>query len=47
MQKIDWCEGGINLANISTKNVGQNDLNPRIKYSMLRINNGHRMQESI
>ena len=25
MHKIDWCEGGMQLANIATKNVGDND----------------------
>ena len=28
MHKIDWCEGGLQLAEIATKNVGMNDLNP-------------------
>ena len=31
MQKIDWCEGGLKLADIATKNVGENYLNPRMK----------------
>ena len=26
MQKIDWCEGGLQLADIGTKNVGDPDL---------------------
>ena len=25
MHKIDWCEGGLQLADISTKNVGETD----------------------
>ena len=31
MQNIDWCEGGLKLANIETKNFGNNYLNPIIK----------------
>ena len=37
MHKIDWCEGGLKLSNISTKNVGDNDLTPRMKYIMVII----------
>ena len=29
MQKIDWCEGGLKLADIGTKNVGGPNLTPR------------------
>ena len=32
MQKIDWCEGGLQLADIGTKNVSEPDLTPRMKY---------------
>ena len=39
MHKIGWCEGGLQLADISTKNVGENDLNPRMKYIILRLDN--------
>ena len=39
MQNIDWCEGGIQLADISTKDVGEPDLNPRMKYIMVRLDN--------
>ena len=39
MHKIDWCEGGLQLTEISTKNVGENELNPRIKYIMASIDN--------
>ena len=39
MSKIDWCEGGMQLADIATKNVGENDLNPRVKYFMVVIYN--------
>ena len=30
MHKIDWCEGGLQLAYIDTKNVIEPDLTPRI-----------------
>ena len=36
---IGWCEGVLKLEEIATKNVGENDLNPRIKYIMVRIDN--------
>ena len=39
IHNIDWCEGGLQLAEISTKNVGDNDLNPRMRYIMVRIYN--------
>ena len=39
MYKIGWCEGGLQLTEIATKNVGENDLNPRMKYIMVRIYN--------
>ena len=39
MHKIEWCEGGMQLADISTKNVGENDLNTRMKYIMVRLDN--------
>ena len=39
MHRIDWCEGGLKLAYIATKNVGENDLNPSIKYIMVMIDN--------
>ena len=37
--KIDWCEGGLQLADIGTKNVGESDLTPRMKYIMLILEN--------
>ena len=37
MHKTDWCEGGMKFVGIVTKNVGENDLNPRMKYIMVRI----------
>ena len=40
--KINWCEGGLQLADIGTKNVSEPDLTPRIKYIMVRIENRYR-----
>ena len=31
MHKTDWCEGVLQLEVISTNNVEENDLNPRMK----------------
>ena len=42
MHKIDWCEGGMQLEDIATKNVGENYLNPRMKYIMVRLDNRDR-----
>ena len=39
MYKIEWCEGGLKLADISTNNVGENYLNPIMKYIMERLYN--------
>ena len=39
MHKIDWCEGGLQLADIGTKHVSEPDLTPRTKYIMVRIEN--------
>ena len=39
MQNIDGCGGGLQLADISTKNVGDNYLNPIINYIMVRLYN--------
>ena len=30
MQKIDWCEGGLQLSDIGTKNVSEPGITPRI-----------------
>ena len=35
MQKIDWFDGGLQLADIATKNIGEHDLTPRMKYIMV------------
>ena len=37
MHKIEWCEGGLQLADIGTKNVSESDLTPRMKYIMVRL----------
>ena len=39
MHKIDWCEGGLQLADIGTRNVSEPDLTPRMKYIMVRLEN--------
>ena len=39
MNKINWCEGGLQLSDINTKNVGDHDLTARIKYIMVRLEN--------
>ena len=35
MHIINWCEGGLQLADIGTKNVGDPDLTPRMKFIMV------------
>ena len=39
IHKINWCEGGLQLAEIATKNVGEHDLTPMMKYIMVIIDN--------
>ena len=39
MQKIEWCEGGLQLADIGNKNVSEPDPAPRMKYIMVRLEN--------
>ena len=39
MHKIDWCEGGLQLADISAKDIGEPDLTRRMKYIMVRLDN--------
>ena len=39
MHKIDWCEGGLQLANIGTNNFSDPDLTPRMKYIMVILEN--------
>ena len=38
MHNIDLCEGALKLADISTNYVNENDLHPRMKYIMVRLN---------
>ena len=38
----DWCEGGLKFVDIATKNVGENDLNPRMKYILISLDNRDR-----
>ena len=42
MHKIDWCEGGLQLADIGTKNVSEPYITPRMKYIMVRLENWDR-----
>ena len=42
MHNIDWCERGMQLADIATKNVGDHDLTSRMKYIMVRLENWFR-----
>ena len=37
MHKIGWCEGDPQLAGIATNNGGENELNPIMKYTMVRL----------
>ena len=39
MHKIDWCEGGLQLEDIGTKNLSEPDLTPRMIYIMVRLEN--------
>ena len=39
LHKIDWCERGLQLADIATTNAGDNYLNPIMKYIMVIIYN--------
>ena len=39
MHKIDWCEVVLQLTYIATNNVGENYLNPRMKYIVVRLDN--------
>ena len=39
IHKIEQCEGGLQLADIGTKNVSEPDLTPRMKYIMVRLDN--------
>ena len=37
MHKIDWFEGDLKWSDIETKNIGENELNTRMKYIMVRL----------
>ena len=39
MHKIDWCEGGLQLADIGNKNVSEPDLTTGMKYIMASLEN--------
>ena len=39
MHKIDWCKGGVQLADVATKKVGKHDLSPIMIYIMVRLDN--------
>ena len=39
MHKIDWCEGGLHLADIGNRNLCEPYLTPRMKYIMVRLEN--------
>ena len=39
MHNIDWCEGGLKLVDVATKNVGDHGLTPRMKYINVRLDN--------
>ena len=36
---IEWCEGGLQLADIDTNNVVENDLNIRMEYIIVSLDN--------
>ena len=37
LHKTVWCEVGIKLEDIGTRNVRDDELNPRLEYSMVRL----------
>ena len=39
IHNIDWCEGGLQLADVATNNVGDHYLTLRMKYIMVRLDN--------
>ena len=44
MLKIDWCEGGLQLADIGTKNISEHDITP-IALTKLRDHVGEHLFE--
>ena len=43
LHKTVLCEGGLQLADIRNKNVREEKLNPRLGYTMVRIENGQKI----
>ena len=39
MHKIVWYEGGLNLEDTGTKNVREDELDPRLGYTRVRLDN--------
>ena len=39
LHKTLWCEGGLQLSDIGTNNVRDDELNPRISYDMVILDN--------
>ena len=39
IHKTVWCEGGMQLADIETKNFREDEFNPRLGYDTLRLDN--------
>ena len=39
MHRINWCEGGLQLEDIATNNVGENYVTSRMKYIMIILEN--------
>ena len=39
--KMVWCEGGLQLADIGTKNSRWDEFNPRLGYAMVRLESWH------
>ena len=37
LHKTVWCEGGLQISDIGTKNVSKDKLNPRVGYTMVTI----------
>ena len=42
MNKIGWREGGMQLADIETNNIGENELSPIITHIIVRLDNWYR-----
>ena len=39
LHKKVWCEGGLQLSYIGTKNVKEDEFNPRLGYAMVTLDN--------